>query len=393
MPEQRSTLERFLGASPASMSEGVHRIRPVIVDTSFLVADLLHATRSGRDTDFLRALTHGSLRGFAAHHVWAEMGRKCRDVPIAQGLDPQRASEIWWAEYVPYLQFVDTSGLAVPHADAILSRDPSDAGTFALAGLLAPVVVLSTDLDIIDPGVATQNYRVLVEETGVITVASQGAWGGFIVTSLAVEGFKGVGHGLVRAAAHPAAPPIFFGLLLAAIVSSGYWVPRLRDGAPRAWQGVCSLAEQAAPRIEELMRQHRSATAAWDDAAFKSPSPSPRQTVSRLLGAAAAPMTRGSMADALHSTATQRERRKTMAELAVLLGEVPAFVPVGASHWKLGRRGVDFGGVVDGNARLLAPGVPRLLLEPGSHRVAPSARDPRRQYAVPTVGFDHARRS
>src|SRR5947209_11103171 len=125
MPEQRSTLELFLrSSSPAPPSAGALRIRPVVVDTSFLVADLLHATRRGRETDFLLALEHGSLRGFAPHHVWAEMGRKCRDVPMAHSLDPQLASDIWWTEYVPRLHFVDTAGLAVPLAEAILPRDP-----------------------------------------------------------------------------------------------------------------------------------------------------------------------------------------------------------------------------------------------------------------------------
>ncbi len=364
MPEQHSTLELILRGSPMPKPEGVHRIRPVVIDTTFLVTDLLKATRSGQQTDFLRAVRHGSLRGFAAHHVWAEMGRKCRDVPLERGLDPQRASDIWWAEYVPYLSFVDTFGLPVPLAEAILARDPSDAGTFALAGLLAPVVVLAVDRDITDPGLATQSYWVLVENAGVLTVASQGAWSGLVATTLAVEGIKGVGRGLARAASHSAAPPIFFGLLLAAVATNSYWLPSLRDGAPRAWQSLCSLAEQAAPRIEELVRQYQSATATWDDAAFEGISSSQQQTVGRLLAAAPAPMTRGSIADALYPTATAPKRRETMAELVVLLREVPAFVSVGTSHWKLGRRGVDFGGVVDGDERLLSPGILKLLLEP-----------------------------
>lgn len=71
MPEQHSMLELFLHDSLAPRPEGVHRIRPVVIDTTFLVTDLLKATRSGQHTDFLRAVRHGSLRGFAAHHVWA----------------------------------------------------------------------------------------------------------------------------------------------------------------------------------------------------------------------------------------------------------------------------------------------------------------------------------
>lgn len=362
MPEKHSTLELFLHASPAPRSVGVYRTRPVVVDTSFLVVDLLEATRRGRETDFLQALEHGSLRGFAPRHVWAEMGRKCRDVPVAQGLDPQRASDIWWAEYVPRLYFVDTAGLDVPLADAILPRDPSDAGTFALAGLLAPVVVLSTDLDIIDPGVATRRYRVLVEDAGVITLASQGAWGGLVATALAVEGVKGIGRGLARVAAHPAGPPVFVAMLLVAAVTAEWWLPRLRDRAPRVWEDVRFLAEQVTPHVTELAKQYRSATAAWDDAAFKGISSSHRQAVAQLLAAASGPMSRGAITPALEPTATARERRHLMAELSVTLGEVPAFASVGRWHWRLGRRGVDFGGVVDHEERLLSPGVPRGLL-------------------------------
>jgi hypothetical protein len=290
------------------------------------------------------------------------MGRKCRDVPLARGLDPKRASDIWWAEYVPRLHFVDTARLDVPLADAILPRDPSDAGTFALAGLLAPVVVLSTDLDIIDPGVATQSYRVLVEDAGVIALASQGAWGGLVATSLAVEGVKAIGRGLARAASHPAGPPVFFAVLLAGIVTADWWIPRLRERAPRVWNDACSLAEQATPHIAELARQYRSATAAWDEAAFKGISSSRRQAIARLLAGASAPMSRGAITAALEPTATVRERRQLMAELTGVLREVPAFTCLGRWHWKLGQRGVDFGGVVDPEDRLLSPGVPHALL-------------------------------
>jgi hypothetical protein len=357
MPEQRSTLELLLPSAAAAPSwGGINRIRPVVVDTSFLVADLLRATRHGRETDFVQALQHGWLRAFAPHHVWSEMGRKCRDVPAERGLDPDEASDIWWAEYVPRLHFVDTAALAVPLAEAILSRDPSDAGTFALAGLLAPVAVLSTDRDLIDPGLATQSYQVLVQDAGVITVVSQGAWAGLVVTAVAVEGMKGVGRGVVRAARHPAGLPILLALLVAAVAARDSWLPRFRHGASRLWADLRSLAQDAAPRIEELARQYRSATAAWDAAAFDWHSSSRKQVVARLLAAAPSPMSRSAIAVALEPDATTRRHRALMAELSVLLGKTPAFTQIGGWHWTLGRRRVDFGGVVENEQRLLSPG-------------------------------------
>lgn len=228
------------------------------------------------------------------------------------------------------------------------------------------MTVLSTDRDLIDPGLATQSYRVLVEDAGVITVVSQGAWGGLVVTAVAVEGIMGVGRGVVRAAKHPVGLPILFALLVVAVATRDSWLPRFRTGAPRLWADLRSLAEDSAPRIEELARQYQRATAAWDAASFDWHSSSRRQLVARLLAAAPAPMSRSAIVIALEPDATTSRQRTLMAELAVLLGETPAFTRVGASHWTLGRRGVDFGGVVEHDQRLLSRDVPRFLLEPGS---------------------------
>jgi len=83
-------LELFLHASPVPRSEAIYRIRPVVIDTTFLVSDLPKATRCGQETDYLLAVKHGSLRGFAPHHVWAEMGRKYVD----EGKSPNRNGRI-----------------------------------------------------------------------------------------------------------------------------------------------------------------------------------------------------------------------------------------------------------------------------------------------------------
>jgi hypothetical protein len=253
----------------------------------------------------------------------------------------------------------------MPLADAILQRDPLDAVTFQLAGLLAPVVALSTDRDIIDLGVATRNYGDLVKGAGVVTVVSQGAWSGLVVASLAVEGVKGVRRGVARVATHPAAPALFVALLLVAFLTRRYWLPKVHGSAPRAWHGMRSLFEQVTPQIEELAQQYRAANATWDQQAFTGGSPSRHRSVARLLASASAPMSRGALADGLEPGASDHERRAVMAELAPLLNEIPAFSRVGASHWSLGRRHVDFGGGGEAAERVLSPGIPRLLLKPG----------------------------
>lgn len=287
------------------------------------------------------------------------MGRKCRDVPLARGLDPERAGDIWRAEYAPRRHFVDTAGLNVPLGDAILPRDPSDAGTFALAGLLAPVVVLSTDLDIIDPGVATQSYRVLVEDAQSHHDGLPRSMSCLMLWRWPSRESKPSAEVWPEPLHAPQVRPSSSPSLLAGVVTTDWWVPRLRDRAPRLWRDVRSLVEQATPHIAELARQYQSATAAWDESAFEGVSSSRQQAVARLLAAASEPMSRGAITAALEPTGTARERRQLMAELTGVLGDGPAFDCVGRWHGKLGRRGVDFGGVVDPEDRLLSPGVLR----------------------------------
>jgi hypothetical protein len=57
----------------------VFRIRPQVMDTSFLAPDVARAARDGYETKFLSAVGFGSVRPFAGHHVWAEVPRQIVD--------------------------------------------------------------------------------------------------------------------------------------------------------------------------------------------------------------------------------------------------------------------------------------------------------------------------
>jgi hypothetical protein len=74
--EQRTLIEAF---SPPGSPENVYevfRIRPVVVDSSFLLPDLFWTTRNLTQSTFLDSIDFGVLRPFAAHHIWAEIPRK-----------------------------------------------------------------------------------------------------------------------------------------------------------------------------------------------------------------------------------------------------------------------------------------------------------------------------
>jgi len=140
MLERHSTIEVLTPDHVVGAHTGFLRVRPVIVDTSFLISDVLGVTRQKRRSTFLEAVEFGVLRPFAAHHVWSEMGRKVTEVAEREEVGSEAAARVWWEFYVPRIRFVDVGGLPVPSASSqILGRDPSDAPTIALAALLAPV--------------------------------------------------------------------------------------------------------------------------------------------------------------------------------------------------------------------------------------------------------------
>lgn len=139
------------------------RIRAAMVDASFLVSDILRSTRSRKQGPFLDALNSGVLRAFVAHQVWAEVPRSVRRAAVEQHLDAAVAEQIWWREYIPWIRVVEVEGLPAIQGNAVLSRDASDVPTMQLASLLVPVVVLASDHDLQDPGIATQKYYQVVE--------------------------------------------------------------------------------------------------------------------------------------------------------------------------------------------------------------------------------------
>lgn len=85
MPEQHSMLELFLHASPAPRSEAIYRIRPVVIDTTFLVTDLLKATRCGQGG--CPNLPH-------AIGAWSQTGQDKRRVRGATSWAPRTSTSI-----------------------------------------------------------------------------------------------------------------------------------------------------------------------------------------------------------------------------------------------------------------------------------------------------------
>jgi hypothetical protein len=141
----------------------------------------------------LLAMRTGLVRGFMAHHTWAEVPRVLAKRAAAENLDVAVAERLWWRSYVGVIRFVPTGDL--PPGDRVFERalgkrDPSDLPTLQVASLIAPVVVLAADRDLKDVGLAYERWWEVPEAIRRI-VAGQGN------TELAARVVFGTGYGAV----------------------------------------------------------------------------------------------------------------------------------------------------------------------------------------------------
>ena len=328
--------------SGAGWMAPVFRIRPQVVDTSFLLPDVVRAARDGYLTKFLSAIQFGSVRPFAGHHVWAEVPRKIPERAARMGASPAAVEAIWWDEYVPRIRFVDVHGLAVPSPE-ILVRDTSDSPTVALAGLLGQVVVTAKDADLSDIGVAATDWIATVEAGYAISVAGGGAWGGLFTMRVGGYGLASAGRVTFRALSNPAGQFLLAAMVLGLFLTRRRWMPQARRWAENFWPWVDGMVEIFAPVVQEFVEQYRTGDASWNGALFESHESGALQRVAHLLASSPYPLNRTQMIRQLYSDATESERRTLMKGLAELLANYPAFVPVNSRDWQLGRSGMDFG--------------------------------------------------
>ena len=298
------------------------------------------------------------------------MGRKVADVPPRHGLDPELAAKIWWQEYVPRIRFVDVDGLPVFSADEILQRDPSDAPTCALAGLLAPVVVLAGDLDLRDLGIAAQSFHAVVTDAGTLTVASQGSWASVTalrgVGALVGWGYRTVNAGLQTPVGQAAA---LIGTLVL-LLTSDRWTAALEEHAPQWWRRTREmLTQEILPSIGELFTAYQLAAQGFESACFATSDTSLVQRAARALAVSANQLNRTQLARLLLPEGTEAARRSLVRDLRPVLEGLNAFSSLPGGRWELGRAGVDFGGSTEPTAAtLLAPGRPVLPFAPADDR-------------------------
>lgn len=337
-----STLVEWLGASsPDASWPRVLQVHPAVLDTSALVSDLFGRVREPT-TPLLAAMHVGVVRGFAAQHVWAEVPRKIAEIGATGRLNAVAAEQAWWEDYVPLIRFVDASMLPdTPHHAALATRDASDGPTERLRALLAPIVVLAEDHDLIKLKLASEQWRPLARAGADVAVAG----GSTVAASGTVVA---IGYGGARLTAgtvrllrqRPTVALTAGAALLIAAMTRRSWYAHIGRRLSVVGRSARAAGASAVELIGECVPRIEAAFDAWDREQVGEPGDTLAHRAARTLAASPVPLSRTTLAVELAARHGGSERQLA-AELRHVVEWCSAFVAVG-QHWQIGRTCVDF---------------------------------------------------
>jgi len=319
-------------------------IHAAIGDTSSLIDDLMMSVRHRALSPLLLAMEFGLVRLFVAHHVWAEVPRKVEALGAAGRLDQQAAEILWWTRYVPLCRVVDTAAMPSDSTvEQLWARDPSDAPTAVLAGLLSPVVVLAVDPDLIDLDYAGSEWRPTARAGRNLAEAGGVAYGSLTAMTLAGKAFVAGATGVSRLVRHP------YGQL--AVVLSGLilfstrkrWAPASRARSAAAKECLRGRTKPLVALAQSLQEHVHSAYEAWDASQRGTFGGTLTHAAARQIAVAPASMSLAELADDLEPE-FGGSQQDLVGELRRRLRACSAFVEVNRGQWQLGRAGADFGG-------------------------------------------------
>ncbi|MFF4709317.1 PIN domain-containing protein [Streptomyces sp. NPDC001288] len=317
----------YSSAYPVPLTGGGFRLG--LFDTSVLTSDVTAALKRGKPSSVLAGMQHGTLRGFIPHYVWAEVPRVLADRKREGGtFDLARAERLWWQQYVPLLHVVCVDGLPMTAAaDQLAHEDLSDVGILQLAGVLAPVVLLAADRDLIRQGVAVPNWEAVRAVLGRIGRAEAGVQG-------STSTIAGAGYGLAGAIRLARAHPLAATAAVAAAGAYAY-VNRSRFSSDTRAK-LARFGTETLKILGEPFIQHEVHGRDWTQAQRGTAGDDVLSQVARLLARAPEPMTRTDILAALPA-AVQGPHRRQMDGLGRLLHRFPAFHQAASGRWQLGR--------------------------------------------------------
>ena len=334
----------YASGALASLGE----IFAAVLDTSVITGDVIKAVRAGLPSPLFLAMRTGLIRGFMAHHTWAEVPRVLARRAGKEGFDLTAAEKLWWGSYVEVIRFVSTAD--VPLADpqlerALGGRDASDVPTLRLASLIAPTVVLASDRDLQDIGLAYERWWDVPEVVRRVVAARGG-------TDLAARAVFGAGYGtitavrgLARALQRPPVAVAAAFVAVAAVLTRNVWYPYAQRGisrlSPPVRKGI-SAAGQAAVRV---FREYGTALSIWQSAQRGQRGSTLTHRVARILSTSPKPMTRTEITKRLGDEVARRGHRAVMDQLYFILHQNRAFCEISRGRWQLGKERANIAGL------------------------------------------------
>ncbi|MEU8729393.1 PIN domain-containing protein [Streptomyces tendae] len=316
-------------------------LRRALLDTSVLTTDIIAATRRRDPSSFVAGARAGTVRCLIPVHVWEEVPRVLADRHQEGGrFDLRRALELWQSRYAPILYVVDTAGLPMtPQAQVLAGRDASDVPMLLLAGVIAPVVIIGTDADLVDSGLAVKEWRELrsalgdvgVTEGRMIDLERQAS----VLLNITEHLVKGVIQ--QRSPKHLAAAAVMAGVLGGAL----YWRQRKHPRVPVQRQPVCPVVlEHVSTRMAAHAERHTRGEDRWRQAELGTPSDTLLHRVARTLVRSREPLTRTAIVQRLGDAVPGAGHTERMAAVRDVLTGYALFVDVtGRGHWQVGRLG------------------------------------------------------
>jgi hypothetical protein len=318
-----------------------------VIDTSVITGDVIKAVKGGLPSPLLLAMQTGLIRGFMAHHTWAEVPRVLARRASREGVDSSAAERMWWTSYVKVIRFVSTADLpeANPELErALQGRDTSDMPTLRLASLIGPTVILASDRDLQDIGLAYERWwevpevvRKVVAGRGSTEFAARAVFGAGYGTFAAVRG-------IARALQHPPVAIAAVSVIAAGFLSRRFWYPYFRRQVdritPPAWEGITNAARFVIGRFEE----YGAALVVWSSAQRGQRGSSLTHRVARVLATSPKSMTRTEITARLRRDVAQHGHRAVMNDLYVMLHRHQAFCEITRGRWQLGKENANFGG-------------------------------------------------
>lgn len=316
-------------------------LRRALLDTSVLTTDIIAATRRRDPSSFVAGARAGTVRCLIPVHVSEEVPRVLADRHQEGGrFDLGRAMALWQTRYAPVLYVVDTAGLPMtPEAQVLAGRDASDVPMLLLAGVIAPVVIIGTDADLVDSGLAVREWRELRSALGDVGVTE----GKMIDLERQASVFLNITEHLVKGVIrqsrpkHLAAAAVVAGVVGGALYLRQQKHPRVPSQRQPMWP---VMLEHVSTRMAAHAERHARGEDRWRQTELVTPGDTLLHRVARTLVRSREPLTRTAIVERLGEAVPGAGHTERMATVRDVLSTHAMFVDVtGRGHWQVGRLG------------------------------------------------------